>query len=56
MPMEIAYWILMLIWLVLGAYSYNSNPQTGWSGWSGGILHFLLFALLGWRVFHAPIH
>ena len=58
MTMALCYWILILIWLVLGVagswpkaegkFTFSSVPI-------GGLLHFLLFLLLGWAVFGAPI-
>lgn len=52
MTMALAFWILMLLWLVLDLWSgWPNYPLVGRS-----LLLFLLFALLGWRVFGAPIH
>jgi hypothetical protein len=53
MTLGLAYWILMLIWLVLGLY-------VGYIGAShyvlgGNILLFILLLLLGWQVFGAPL-
>ena len=49
MTLAVAFWVCMLIWLV----------WTGWQSWpnvAGNGLLFLLFVLLGWKVFGAPIH
>lgn len=57
MTLGLAYWILMLLWLVLGLY-------VGWSDWSvgvrpfiigGNLLLFILLLLLGWQVFGPPL-
>lgn len=51
MPLSIAFWVLMLLWLAFGL----------WWGWpnhgpvGSTILLFLLFAILGWKVFGSPI-
>ncbi len=53
MTLGLAFYIIMLLWLV-GAF---------WRGWPGGpqawgpdLLLFILFLLLGWHDFGAPIH
>ncbi len=55
MSMRMIYWVLMLLWLISGVYvSYHS----GWSftvGGTGSLVEFLLFLLLGWKVFGAPV-
>lgn len=53
MPLGLAFWILMLLWLVGGLWQNWPN----WQGWAvGTILQFLLFALLGWHVFGPMFH
>ena len=51
MTLGLAYWICMLIWLVLGVWS--AWPDLRASGGNG--LLFVLLVLLGWKVFGAPI-
>ena len=52
MPLGLAFWILMLIWLVFGVwYNWPNHVAVG-----GNLLIFILFALLGWHAFGAPIH
>ncbi len=54
MSMRLLYWILILLWvLFIGWHSYN----TGWNFYVGGgsLLQFILFVLLGWKVFGPPI-
>ena len=52
MTFGLAFWVLMLIWAVF----------VGWRGWldrvtlGGNILIFILFLLLGWKIFGAPLH
>lgn len=55
MSRELAFWILMLFWLVTsGLASYR--PEKPWFGYAGSALLFVLFLLLGWKVFGPPIH
>jgi hypothetical protein len=54
MSFGLIFWVLMLLWLIFGGWGYwNPNPR--W--WYGhGLFLFVLFLLLGWRVFGAPVH
>jgi hypothetical protein len=59
MSRGLIFWILMLLWLVLGVWGlYSSRPMNG-AGWiapvGGTLLEFLLFLLLGWGVYGAPV-
>jgi hypothetical protein len=55
MTLGLAFWILMLIWFVFGVLVHS-----GWAAPYGAIgnmlLLFVLFLLLGWKVFGAPLH
>lgn len=54
MTLGLAYWIIMLIWFVLGLYvtwGVGSHFLV-----AGNLLLFLLFILLGWKVFGPPLH
>ena len=53
MSLNLAYWILMLLWLVVGAAWHGGWLPYG--AWGFSLLLFLLFVLLGWRVFGAPL-
>lgn len=56
MSLGLAFWILMLLWLAFGAWqNWNAGSVGPW-GWGGSLLQFLLFVLLGWKVFGAPLH
>lgn len=57
MSMGLVFWILMLIWLIFGL-----GLQFGWFGpnqtyavWGNTLLLFILFVLLGWKVFGPAI-
>jgi hypothetical protein len=50
--MAIAFWVLMLLWLVLGVItSWPNKAAVG-----NSVLLFLLFGLLGWKVFGPALH
>lgn len=54
MTRGLAYWILMLVWLVVGLAWHFA-----WIGAFGifgvALIPFLLFCLLGWQVFGPPL-
>jgi hypothetical protein len=54
MSLGLAFWILMLIWLVFGLWS--SWPFEGIKPLGGTLVLFLLLLLLGWKVFGPPLH
>jgi hypothetical protein len=48
------FWILMLLWFLFGIWGVW-QPQPNW--WYGhAVFLFVLFFLLGWKVFGVPIH
>jgi hypothetical protein len=52
MPIGILFWVLMIIWLLFGLYSYRSDLRGGKYELVGGnLLLFVLLALIGWRLF-----
>jgi hypothetical protein len=47
----------MLIWLVFGLLQHFNGPLIGPYGPVGNlVLIFVLFLILGWKVFGAPLH
>jgi len=55
MPLGLIFWVIMLLWLIFGV-AVNRGVLSGvYVGWGNSILLFILFALLGWRVFGAAI-
>lgn len=55
MTLGLCFWILMLIWFVFGLlihFSYVAGPYVGFGN---SLLLFVLFLLLGWAVFGAPL-
>lgn len=57
MSLGLIFWILMLIWAVFTAWSYWPNPATPSPHivWGSSALLFVLFLVLGWAVFGAPV-
>lgn len=53
MSLRLLFWLLMILWLIFGIIV----PHWGAFGWSmgGTLLEFILFGILGWKVFGAPI-
>lgn len=57
MTLGLAFWILMLLWLVLGIYTNRAAIAGGqYLPLGGDLLLFVLLLLLGWKVFGQPIH
>lgn len=54
MSIGLLFWILMLLWLVLGILP-TVNWTGGWRSYTGSLLEFILFGLVGWKLFGAPI-
>lgn len=57
MALGIFFWILMLLWLVLGGMLYVRGRAAAGSGmaFGGDLLAFVIVAVLGWAVFGAAI-
>jgi hypothetical protein len=53
MSYALAYWIIMLVWLVFGFWSTGTN---NWKSWAPNLLLFVLFVLIGLQVFGKPLH
>lgn len=54
MTLQLLYWILLLLWLVFGLWS-NPPSAGNWRPAGGSVLLFLLFLIIGWAVFGAPV-
>lgn len=57
MTLGIIFWILMILWLVLGLIPVPTSAEGPWRywPWGGNILLFILLLLLGRKVFGAPV-
>jgi hypothetical protein len=55
MSLGLAFWILMLIWLIFGLYfGYQSTAYSPYLI-GGNLMLFVLLLLLGWQVFGPPL-
>lgn len=54
MTLQNWFWILWVIWAFFGAWGYRS-PEQPWArgGWT--LMTLVLFFILGWGVFGAPL-
>ena len=55
MSVGLAFWVLMLIWAVFGIF-IHFYPGTAYGVIGNSVLIFVLFLLLGWKVFGPPLH
>ena len=55
MSFGLIYWILMLLWFVF-ALAWNIGYVGVHGPLGNSILLFILFLLLGWKVFGPPVH
>jgi len=57
MTISLAYWILMLLWLIFGLWAtWPAAPGGNYHLVGGNLLLFVLMVMLGWKVFGAPLH
>lgn len=54
MTIGFIFWLLMILWLVFGVWSLRGQPPN-WPFVGGSAFAFILFFLLGWKVFGWPI-
>ena len=55
MGVGLAFWILMLIWAVFGLLTHFGYVGGPYAVGTSTVLLSVLFALLGWQVFGAPL-
>jgi hypothetical protein len=55
MTLGLAFWVIMLVWFVFGLAVHFGMVGVAYAG-AGTLLLFVLFGLLGWQVFGAPLH
>jgi hypothetical protein len=57
MPIGVLFWVLMIIWLLLGLYWHRGEFGRGSYGLVGGnLLLFIILAVIGWKVFGPILH
>ena len=56
MPLSILFWVLMILWLVLGSWAgYVPGQPYPFRTFGANFLLFLLFVIVGWKVFGSPV-
>ena len=56
MSLGLLFWILMIIWTVFGFWSgYTPGQPLSVRVWGGNLLLIVLFVILGWATFGAPV-
>lgn len=55
MTLALIFWVLMLIWVVFSAWSHWPGAPGGAPVWGNTVLLFVLFLILGWAIFGAPV-
>ena len=50
------FWVIMLVWLAFGIFQWRGQPAgSPWVGPVGGLFPWVMFFLVGWKVFGWPI-
>lgn len=52
MTIGMLFWVLMVVWIAVGAYY---TPPADRFGWGSAVLLWVLLFLLGWQAFGFPI-
>lgn len=52
MSLGLAFWVIMLVWLVFQLWTNWPNLRAG----GGNLILFILLLILGWAQFGAPLH
>lgn len=58
MKIGLLFWILMLVWLLFGAWTYwpmGGTAAVSFGPLGGSLLLFVLVGILGWKAFGAPL-
>jgi len=58
MQKGLLFWILMLLWLVIGLFTYwpaTGGTMVAYGPVGGSLILFLLIGLLGWKEFGPPL-
>lgn len=49
------YWLLLILAAILGFWPCSEGPNGKWFGWGRGVLTFVLFCLIGLKLWGWPI-
>jgi hypothetical protein len=55
MSIGFIFWLLMLLWLIFGIWAYRTVAAAQWPFVSGLGFIWVLFFIVGWKVFGWPI-
>ncbi len=56
MTLQFWFWILMAMWLLFGFWRGRTiGDDQLYPFWGGHLLVFVLFCILGWQIFGAPV-
>jgi hypothetical protein len=55
MALGLAFWVIMLVWAVFGLLVHFAVVAGAYTFVGNSVLLFVLFLILGWQVFGAPI-
>lgn len=55
MTLALAFWVIALIVLVFGLWTWRGSPEP-WHPIAWGWVLFVMILILGWAKFGAPIH
>jgi hypothetical protein len=55
MTRGLIFWIIMLLWLLFMLAIFGGFVGGVYAAGGGALLHFILFALLGWNVYGPPV-
>lgn len=57
MTIGLLFWILVILWVVFwGAWTWAPGAVGNFGPQGNSLLILVLFILIGWRVFGAPLH
>jgi hypothetical protein len=56
LTLGLIFWILMLLWLVFGIATRMGSVPEQYGVWGNQVFLFILFLLIGWRVFGAALN
>jgi hypothetical protein len=56
MTIGLVFWIIMLLWFLYAIAWHWGTVPAAWAPFGNAVLLFILFLLLGWHAFGAPVH
>jgi len=56
MSLDAWYWIVIVLWIIVGFWRERTSPNPNWPAWGGwAFVQLVLFVLIGLRVFGSPV-